>query len=155
MATPGKSHYNAGKLRVEEISGSNKTIAANETGELYLIIDGTGVTVTLPQPTQGAYAKFLVGTSFQAQGAGEGFSIHTPGTSVLLKGSLTCTDKATANKINTGVSDAANDYRLIINGTNAKDIMAGSSIECIADGTSWHVNGLVICEDNNISGSFS
>jgi len=153
MATPGKSHYNAGKVRVEEISGSNKAIAATETGEVYMIHDPQGVTVTLPPVSNGAYFKFIITHAHAVTTAGEIFHLETADSSEHMKGSCSSLGVSGANpKV---VVSATNNYRLKIGGTGAHTLQQGSVIECIADNLgSWAVRADLTVSNVNVSGTF-
>ncbi len=158
MATPGKSHYNAGKIRVESVA-ADKTIAANETGELYLCADVKGNTVTLPQVAQGAYCKFVFtdelritavsNTWFTLQTAAA--TQHLKGMSVLISGSHAMDADQPHS---TAFKNTANDYKFIIAGNGNHDLYRGSWIECESDGDHWYLSSTLAVTNMMLSGTF-
>ena len=125
MSRVARSARVASRQRVETLTG-DKTIAAAETGELYLI-DGSGLgaamTVTLPSPQDGAYFTFLLKADSAAQkifiDSGAGNTIN--------------------GRLQVGDTDAD-----VSNHTNQKlgfgsSAKRGSCIELVSDGSAWYI----------------
>lgn len=134
----------ASRQRVEEIS-ANKTIAAAETGETYLI--SALCTITLPPVQDGAYFSFVIKDDLNGLNSANlvirsnvaADKMAGYGTRVLLNGNYSShvpTPTAAAAKLGENHSkltfaDGSGDTHLL---------MAGSEIECFSDGASWYVN---------------
>ena len=74
MAKVARAARVASRQRTEALTAS-KTIQTAETGELYLI-DAKSLTITLPDPQEGAYFTFIVGSKH---------TLHTANTLVTIK----------------------------------------------------------------------
>ena len=141
MAKVGRASRNASLLRVENIS-SDKTCLAAESGEVY--IASGGLTVTLPPAKAGAYIKVILGAL--VSGGGTALIVQTASTSTTMVGSV---------EVKVAGADSAGDYEAASTAVSGDghdkvtfdpaggNMNAGTFIECICDGTSWFVNGML------------
>ena len=140
MAKVGRAARVASRQRVETIT-ADKTIASAETGELYLIDYNTAsaLTITLPPMQDGAYFKFIVKTKLANNGtiviqSSEGVNGDFVGG--VVEQVLNAGDGAVSYQL------CGSHHKLTLN----DDINIGSNIECVCDGSSWYVTGLVLVE---------
>ncbi len=136
MAKVARASRNSSFLRVESLDGTeDKTIAAAETGELYLLAGDPAAerTITLPTAKAGAYVKFLV----TAEADTDGWKIIVP-SGALLGAVLAHVDSSDAT---TDVASDGSDTFIQLKA----DTNPGTVLECVADGTNWIVSGHVIC----------
>ena len=128
MPTPGRSGYNASKLRVEDVS-SDKTIAAHESGEVYIVSGSSAIELTLPSAASGRYIKVM----------------SHPLAAMELTCSAANSSEVFAGNVFNYKNSAGNVEVLGFEGTAYR--MSGTcdgttlSVEFIADGTRWFVNG--------------
>ena len=140
MAKVGRASRNSSLMRVEALDGTaDKTIAAAESGEVYLLRGDPAAdrTITLPPAKEGAYIKVVV--VVEADTAS--WIIKTAATSSLLYGAvLAHVDSSDAT---TDVfSDGSDDTQIELK----DDTNPGTVLEFMSDGTHWVVTGHVICD---------
>ena len=140
MAKVGRASRNASLLRVENIS-SDKVCLAAESGEVY--IAAGGLTVTLPPAKAGAYIKVILGA---LQATGTALVVQTASTSTTMVGSVEVKVAGAASAgdyeaASTAVSGDGHDK--VTFDPAGGNMHAGTYIECICDGTSWYVNGML------------
>ncbi len=140
MSKVARSARVASRQRVETIS-ADKTIASAETGELYLIDHNaaSALTITLPAMQDGAYFKFIVKTKLTANGtiviqSSEGANGDFAGG--VVEQVLNAGDGAVSYQL------CGSHHKLTLN----DDINIGSNIECVCDGSTWYVTGIVLVE---------
>ena len=141
MARVGRASRNASLMRVETISGTTKTIASAESGELYLVKATGGLTVTLPAVKEGAYLKFLFADN---TGTGGNINFHAASTSTEIAGFVTTLVHG-GNVTQGGQAlGGAGDRMVIADGAGIKE---GSWVEFVSDGSQWFVYGIVVGAD--------
>jgi len=142
MAKVGRAARVASRQRVEILGDADKTIQSAETGELYILTsDLTGTrTVTLPAPQDGAYFKFMV--MVVLDGASLKIKTHDTGTHFLGGLLFQDLDGTTADFVEHGASA---DEILIKHDNDGTKF--GSYVECVSDGTSWYVTGVIHADD--------
>ena len=137
MAKVGRAARVASRQRVETIDAGSadatKVINAAETGELYFIIATNDVVVTLPEPQDGAYFKFLVS---KVVAGGKSVIIKTATANTLMDGYLV--QESASGNIDALSQSNANDNDKVTIGAGAT---AGSYLECYSDGTKWMCQG--------------
>ena len=141
MARVGRAARNASLMRVENIS-SNKVCQAAESGEVY--IASGGLTVTLPPAKSGAYIKVILGAL--VAGSGTALVVQTASTSTTMVGSVEVKVAGAGSAgdyeaASTAVSGDGHD-KVTFNPAGG-NMNAGTYIECICDGDSWYVNGML------------
>lgn len=141
MSRVARSARVASRQRVETIT-ADKTIASAETGELYLI--GAAASITLPAVQDGAYFKFLISTDITSATA---LVINAAGSAKLAGHVLAVQGTAVAEVVQ---SDVASNTILTI-GSAANDVLAGSYVECVCNGTNWLINGVVAGDNADIT----
>jgi len=138
MAKVGRAARVASRQRVEILGDADKTIQSAETGELYILTSDLtgGRTVTLPAAQDGAYFKFMVMAALD----GASLTIKTAATSTHFLGGLLHQDSdgTTANFVQHGSSA---DEIVLVHTNDGTQF--GSWVECVSDGTSWYVTGVV------------
>ncbi len=159
MASPGRSAYNASKMRVETVA-ADKTIGNVETGEFYLLGDVKGNTITLPEPRLGAYLSFKFIEELRITAAtNKHFTLQTSTGSIHIKGA--CTMVSASHAHDTGApytqanKSAANDYKFVIGGNGNHDLAHGSTIDIVADGSHWYLDSHLVVTNLNLSGAFA
>ena len=140
MAKVGRAAFAASRARLEVVT-ADKTISANESGELYAVDAGGALDITLPaSPPNGARYKFMI-----IDDPGGAISIQTGSTSEPFQGALIHIDSADATQ-NVIKADgvATNDDKITLNA----DTVQGSSIECVYDSANsrWLLEGIVVAE---------
>tara|TARA_R100000734_G_C3289925_1_gene81913 strand:- start:510 stop:959 length:450 start_codon:yes stop_codon:yes gene_type:complete len=144
MSRVARSARVASRQRAEILADADKTIQPAETGEIYILAaDLTGDrTVNLPAPQDGAYFKFLIMCDLD----GGHLTIKTHDTGTHFIGGLLFQDSdgTTADFVSEDGSGNADEIKLDKrnNGTQF-----GSWIECVSDGTSWYVTGIVHADE--------
>mgnify|MGYP003117000338 FL=1 len=137
MAKVGRAARVASRQRVETIDAGSadatKVITAAETGELYFIIATNDVVITLPEPQDGAYFKFLVS---KVVGGGKSVIIKTATANTLMDGYLV-QESASGNIDALSQSNGSDKDKVTIGAAAA----AGSYLECYSDGTKWMCQG--------------
>ena len=157
MAKVGRASRIASKMRVETLTG-NKTIAAAETGELYLV--GAASSVVLPSAADGAYFKFVFSANVTSATA---LVLTTASTDESWIGTVLCADEnADTNAgeldFHTTQADRAvtgDNHEVLTIGSVANKILAGSWVEVVSNGTDWVATGLVRCDAADSSAVFS
>ena len=149
MAKVGRASRNSSLMRVETITGTSKSIAAAESGELYIVRATGGCAITLPPVKEGAYLKFLIGDD---TGSGGDITIQGNSTAHYIAGYVGVL-KVGANGGTVGVVAgqayaATGDVLTITDGAGIKE---GSWLEFVSDGTQWFVNGLIYGADANVA----
>jgi hypothetical protein len=140
MAKVGRAAFNSSRMRVETLS-ADKTITSAEAGEVYLV--GAAVSVTLPAAEDGAYFKFILSADITSATA---LVITAAGSSVL-KGAVMALQGTSVSGIE--ASDGADTILTV--GSTANDVLAGSFVECVCDGTDWVITGQVIGDNADIN----
>ncbi len=146
MAKVGRASRNSSLMRVETITGTTKSIAAAESGELYIVRATGGCAITLPPVKEGAYLKFLIGDDTSDGGD---ITIQGNSTAHYIAGyvaTLVVAGAGGAVGIVAGQAYAATGDVLTI--TDGNGIKEGSWLEFVSDGTQWFVNGLIIGANN-------
>ena len=142
MAKVGRAARVASRQRVEILGDADKTIQSAETGELYILTSDLtgGRTVTLPAPQDGAYFKFMVMADLD--GASLTIKTHDTGTHFLGGLLFQDSDGTTANFVQHGASA---DEIVLVHSNDGTQF--GSWVECVSDGTSWYVTGVVHADE--------
>ena len=151
MAKVGRASRNASLLRVESVSGT-KTIAAAESGEVYIITAAS--TITLPAAKAGAYFKFIIGADITSASALVINAVANEDMAgcvrrVIEGGTGHAGDNAAAAQAQT---DDGHDKLTI--GDGAAAIHPGSHVECVSDGSNWFVTGLIWSNANTAAATF-
>ena len=159
MSRVARSARVASRQRVETITAT-KTIAAAETGELYLVDNSAGaMVITLPPLQDGAYFKFLLSkqqTDFntktitiQSDGGALAGGEIVGSCLIVLDGGSTAMG---AHQVAT-VGD--NHYQFVIESSHAADdAFAGSSVEIYCDGSTWLVKAELRTNQARLIGKF-
>ena len=116
-----------GSRQRPEAVASSKTVAAAESGEVYIVSGSAAITITLPSPEEGSYYKFIYGSGMTQQlsvAAQDGDSIFGIARQFIGDGSVTVTSDD---------GDGSNDVIRVAAGAQP-----GSIVECISDGTVWY-----------------
>ncbi len=144
MAKVGRAARVANRQSVEILGDADKTIQSAETGELYILTsDLTGTrTVTLPAPQDGAYFKFMV--MVLLDGASLKIKTHDTGTHFIGGLLHQDSDNTTANFVEEDGSGNADEILIKHDNDGTK---FGSYVECVSDGTSWYVTGVVHADE--------
>ncbi|QDP62094.1 MAG: hypothetical protein GOVbin1807_93 [Prokaryotic dsDNA virus sp.] len=144
MAKVGRAARVASRQRVEILGDADKTIQSAETGELYILTsDLTGLrTVTLPAPQDGAYFKFMVMALLD--GASLKIKTHDAGTHFIGGLLHQDSDNTTANFVEEDGSGNADEILIKHDNDGTK---FGSWVECVSDGTSWYVTGVIHADE--------
>jgi hypothetical protein len=139
----------ASRQRPEIITG-DKTITANESGELYLINYNTGakITITLPPIQEALYYRFQFMSGMSANAAQ--VNIATQNGAGTLKGTL-WTLKQAGSSANTTLATNKDSSSTVIaysgsvtaEGT-ANEIHVGTYLDVYCDGTNWQASGVTI-----------
>ena len=126
MAKVGRAARVASRQRTETITGA-KTIGSAETGEIYLfdMPNGADVTITLPEPQEGAYFKFV------CTGASNKSVLLDAGTGRTITGAVYTKDVSTGN-----LTRAAHSNQKLGFGDNH---LVGDYCEIVCDGSNWHI----------------
>jgi len=146
---------------METISAS-KTIETAETGETYLI--SALCTITLPAVQDGAYFKFIIKDDLAGLNSAN----------LVIKTGTTATEKMAGYGVRTllngnysshvpcptaGAAKLGENHHTLTFADGAGDthlLMAGSSIECVCDGTGWYVRyDFLTNHTSNITAVFS
>ena len=140
MAKVGRAAFAASRARLEVVT-ADKTINANESGELYAVDAGGALAITLPDsPPNGARYKFMV-----IDDPGGAISVTSGATSQPFQGALIHVDSAdgTQNVIKAD-GTATDDDAITLNA----DTVQGSWIVCVydADNTRWLLEGVILAE---------
>jgi len=150
MSRVARSARVASRQRVEKISDSAKTIAAAETGELYIINNASPGLITLPAAQDGAYFKIV-------------WALPTTGDVVLLSqsgdylvGSIVHLLNGASVETNQAIIGDAEIRVTLAKGTSGTNsALVGSQIECVSDGTYWYITGHIVAEHANNAATFA
>ena len=136
MAKVGRASRNASLMRVETITAA-KTLQPAETGEVYFL--GTANTVvTLPVAKEGAYFKFIVSATIDTNATL--LRINTAGEKMEGMAVVEKTGGGTHTNLVHSTVASHTHFKVTSSSNSANGVYAGSVIECICDGTVWHVN---------------
>ena len=145
MSKIARASRNASLMRVETIEASadgtlaapTKTIASAETGEIYFIdCSSNTVSVVLPALKAGAYFKFIIASAANDE-ATKDFILYTDSNSTDMGGTIV--DGGGLTEITSTTSMITLDSDVLAGG-----LTTGDFIECVSDGTSWYVTGVVL-----------
>ena len=144
MAKVARAARVASRQRVEILSDADKTIQSAETGELYILTaDLTGDrTVNLPAPQDGAYFKFVI--MCDLDGGNLTIKTHDTGTHFIGGILFQDSDGTTADFVQEDGSGNADEVTFIKTNDGTQ---FGSYVECVTDGTSWYVTGVVHADE--------
>ena len=153
MSKIGRASRNASLKRVEGLS-ADKTVAAAESGEVYIV--SAASTVTLPPVKAGAYLKFIVSAEITSASAlvlktataDDGMMVGAI-TVNIVGGTGAATDNAAAAR-----AVAGDNHDKLTIGDAAKKLYPGSRVECVCDGTNWVVTGLLLVEHADLTAEF-
>lgn len=153
MSKIGRASRNASLKRVEGLSGA-KTVAAAESGEVYIV--SAASTVTLPPVKEGAYLKFIVSASItsasalvlQTATADAGMMVGCI-TINIAGGTGAATDNAAASR-----AVAGDNHDKLTIGNAGQALLPGSRVECICDGTNWVVTGFLLTGHADVTAVF-
>jgi hypothetical protein len=143
MSKIARASRNASLMRVETIEASadgtlatpTKTIASAETGEIYFIdCSSNTVSVVLPALKAGAYFKFIIASPANNENTKD-FILYTDSNSTDMGGTMT--DGGGMVEITSATS-------MITLDSSGGALTTGDFIECVSDGTSWYVTGVVL-----------
>ena len=153
MAKVGRASRNASLKRIEGLSGA-KTVAAAESGEVYIV--SAASTVTLPPVKEGAYLKFIVSAEIasasalilQTATADAGMMVGQVTINVA-EGTGAATDNAAAAR-----AIAGNNHDKLTIGHAVGKVLPGSRVECVCDGTNWVVTGFILADAATVTAVF-
>ena len=144
MAKVGRAARVASRQRTETITAS-KTLAVAESGEYYLVNydGGAEITITLPSCQEGSYFKFLIITDI----ANDSSKITwTAQAGEFLNGGAVA---VTGNGSDPGAQTNANGTSHVSYSLDGNtDVLKGSWLEFVSDGSEWHISGLVLLVDS-------
>ena len=134
-----------------EIITADKTLTANESGELYLFNYNTAaaITVTLPPIEEALYYRFQFMSGMSAVGAQ--INIATQDGAGTLKGTLFTVKQAgssnnTTLATNKDSSSTVIAYSGSITGEHSNEIHVGTYVDIYCDGTNWQASGVTIAD---------
>ena len=141
MAKNGYSMSN--RVTVETLT-AGKTLLPDDCGKTFILNNASGFTVELPSSPAIAGAgwnvTFLIGTDLTG---GNLYLINATASADFFLGSLTGVS-TTAGKADSFPANGTDHNGLEINATT-KGGHKGTRINFVSDGTSWHIDGVLVC----------
>lgn len=141
MAKVGRAAYAASRARLEVVT-ADKTIGANESGELYAIDAGGSVAITLPSDAQdGTRYKFMI--IDDVTGGTVTITTGTTGTQPFQGGILFADDDLADAAVDVVKADGASSGDDVV--TLQATTEQGSWVVCVydADNSRWLLEGMV------------
>lgn len=115
---------------------ATQTLAASDSGTLYILSKADGIIVTLPVPAVGLNFEFVIDTAW----ASNSYKIITDAATTFLKGSVLCAVTATPT-LSVDTANGTSHVAVTMAGTTTGGLVGTKLYFTCYDATHWHVDG--------------